>query len=187
MKQPALKEHYEQVVVRELIKKHGYGNVHVVPKLEKVVINSAISADAEKTWIAEVTKEIGLIAGQKPKLCLSRKSISNFKLKQGVPNGLKVTLRGRAMYEFVFRLLAVALPLIRDFRGLKARLDGSGNYTLGIQDYTIFPEISVDRDRRAVGMDVTFVTTTSRDEEALSLLELLGFPFFKRSATAVAR
>lgn len=182
----ALRERYDTVIVKELKEKYGYKNVHLIPKLEKVVINSALSADADKNWIAEVSKEIGLIAGQSPVVCQSRKSISNFKLRKGVPNGVKVTLRGERMYEFLYRLLVVALPLIRDFRGLKTRMDGFGNYTLGIQDHTIFPEITIDRDRKAVGMDITFVTTAKQDEAALKLLELFGFPFLKRTTRTAA-
>lgn len=183
MRKPALREYYESSVKPELKKKHGYTNVHLIPKLEKVVVNSAISSDADKAWIEEVSKEIGQITGRKPMVCLSKKSISNFKLRQGVPNGVKVTLRGDAMYEFVYRLLSIALPLIRDFRGLRTRLDGAGNYTLGIQDHTIFPEINVDRERKNIGMDITFVTTAATDAEGFDLLELLGVPFLKRSST----
>jgi large subunit ribosomal protein L5 len=162
-------------------------NIHCVPKLEKIVINSAISADSDKSWIEEVVREIGLIGAQKPVIVLSKKSISNFKLRAGVPNGAKVTLRGNAMYEFAYRLISVALPRIRDFRGLRAKFDGRGNYTLGIQDDSIFPEIGVDRERKNIGMDITFVTNTESDEECRELLESLGMPFQKRSQTAKAQ
>jgi large subunit ribosomal protein L5 len=162
-------------------------NVHRVPKLVKVIINSAISADSDKARIEEVLKEVGLIAGQKPITILSKRSISNFKLRAGVPNGIKVTLRGDAMYEFVYRLVSIALPRIRDFRGLRAKFDGRGNYTLGIQDDSIFPEVGVDRERKSVGMDITFVTNTNSDKECHELLESLGMPFQKRRQVADAQ
>jgi large subunit ribosomal protein L5 len=179
--------HYEDAVRKKLCEKYGYRNVHIVPKLEKVSINSAISADAEKSVADEVLKEIAMLAGQKPVIVRARKSISNFKLRAGMPNGVKVTLRGSLMYHFLCRLIKVALPMIRDFRGLAARFDGRGNYTLGIVDHSIFPEISIDRERKAIGMDVTFVTTAKTDGEARDLLEFLGMPFVKRHTGAVQR
>ncbi|MDR2668180.1 MAG: 50S ribosomal protein L5 [Puniceicoccales bacterium] len=185
MKKSDLQCYYDDVVRKKLCEKYGYGNVHVVPKLEKISINSAIGADAEKSVAEEVVKEIAMLAGQKPIVVRARKSISNFKLRAGMPNGVKVTLRGSLMYHFFCRLVKVALPMIRDFRGLAPRFDGRGNYTLGIRDHSIFPEISIDRERRAIGMDITFVTTAETDGEGRDLLELMGMPFVKRQSAAV--
>jgi large subunit ribosomal protein L5 len=174
----AMREHYEQKVVPALREKFGYKNRHQVPGMEKIVINSALSADSEKSWVAEVEKDVGLIAAQKPIITKARRSISNFKLRQGMPNGVKVTLRGHRMYEFWSRLVNVALPVSRDFRGLSGKLDGRGNYTLGVVDHTIFPEISIDHERKKnVGMDVTVVTSAKTDAEALEFLRLMGAPF----------
>lgn len=177
MNKPALRCFYEKEVVSRLRECFKYENVHLVPKLEKIVINSGISADADKTWVDEVIKDIALISGQRPSIRLSTCSISNFKLREGVPNGVRVTLRGNQMYNFAYKLIAVALPLIRDFRGLGTSFDGRGNYTLGIKDHSIFPEVNVDRDRKNMGMDITFVTSAIDDNEGRELLKLLGFPF----------
>ncbi|MDR1437951.1 MAG: 50S ribosomal protein L5 [Puniceicoccales bacterium] len=184
MKKPALRQHYQEVVVGKFLAKMKQKNVHCVPKLEKIVINSAIRAESDKSWIEEVIREIGLIAGQRPVIVRSKKSISNFKLRAGVPNGAKVTLRGTAMYEFLRRLVDIALPMIRDFRGLSAKFDGSGNYTLGIEDHSIFPESSMDREKRSIGMDISFVTSTSSDQDCKELLGMLGMPFQKRTQAA---
>ena len=174
----AMKVHYDQNVVPALQKKFGYKNRHQVPVMEKIVINSALNADSDKSWVAEVEKDIGLIAAQRPIVTRAKKSISNFKLRQGMPNGVKVTLRGRQMYEFWSRWMHVALPVARDFRGLLNKFDGRGNYTVGIVDHTIFPEISIDHDRKKnVGMDVTVVTSAKTDAEALEFLRLMGAPF----------
>jgi large subunit ribosomal protein L5 len=186
MKRPVLQQHYQENVRKELQRGGRYGNAHEIPGLQKIVVNSAIGADAEKSWCEEVARDIGLIVGQKPIIVRARKSISNFKLREGMPNGVKVTLRGRTMYEFFYRLVAIALPLIRDFRGLSHRFDGQGNYTLGLQDHSIFPEISVDRERKAIGMDISFVTSAETDAEALELLKLLGMPFTKRPSGSAA-
>jgi large subunit ribosomal protein L5 len=179
MAQPKLQSYYEGEIRAKLRADGPYGNVHDVPALEKIVVNSAISADSEKTWADEVMKDVGLITGQRPVLVRARKSISNFKLRAGMPNGVKVTLRKRPMYEFLYRLIVVALPRLRDFRGLAARCDGRGNYTIGLQDHTIFPEITVDRERKAIGMNVSLITTAKTDAEALELLRALGMPIIK--------
>lgn len=180
MSVPYLKEFYKNTVVAELTKSRGYSNVHEVPSVLKVVINSGIDASAEKSAIQDIVNDIALISGQKPVQTLARKSISNFKLREGMPVGVKVTLRGSRMYDFLYRLIAVALPTIRDFRGIPSRLDGNGNYTLGITDHTIFPEISIDGSRRGtLGMDITIVTTAKTDDEGRELLSLLGMPFRK--------
>lgn len=180
MSVPYLKEFYKNTVVAELTKSRGYSNVHEVPSVEKVVINSGVDASIEKSALQDVVNDIALIAGQKPVQTLARKSISNFKLREGMPVGVKVTLRGQRMYDFLYRLIAVGLPTIRDFRGVPNRLDGNGNYTLGITDHTIFPEVSIDGGRRGtLGMDITIVTTAKTDEEGHELLSLLGMPFRK--------
>lgn len=186
---PALKTHYEESVVPELKTKFGFTNVHQVPRIEKVVINHGFDSQLEKAGIEEAQKEITNIAGQRAMLTLSRLNISNFKLRENVPIGVKVTLRGANMYEFLYRLLAVALPGIRDFRGVAAKLDGKGNYTLGITDHTIFPESHGDHSRRTIGMDICIVTSADNDEEGRELLRLMGMPFRKRSGetTATAR
>lgn len=180
MSVPYLKEFYKNTVVPELTKSRGYSNVHEVPSVVKVVINSGVDASIEKSALQDVVNDIALIAAQKPVQTLARKSISNFKLREGMPVGVKVTLRGQRMYDFLYRLIAVALPTIRDFRGIPSRLDGNGNYTLGITDHTIFPEVSIDGGRRGtLGMDITIVTTAKTDEEGRELLSLLGMPFRK--------
>ena len=155
----------------------GYKNKHQVPRLVRVVINSGIDAEADKNQIADVQRDIGVIAGQKPVLAKSRKAISNFKLKENQVVGCHVTLRGPAMWEFLYRLIAVALPSIRDFRGVSPKLDGQGNYNIGITDFTIFPEITVENVKKSLGLDIAIVTTAQSDDEGRELLRLLGMPF----------
>jgi len=174
-----LQKFYQEQVVAELKKTRGYANAHQVPGIQKVVINSGFGAEADKAWIAEVQKDISNIAAQKAVITRARKSISNFKLREGMPIGVMVTLRGARMWEFLFRLINVALPVIRDFRGVPNKLDGAGNYTIGISDHTIFPEINTDTARKGLGMDITIVTTAENDEEGRALLKLLGMPFRK--------
>lgn len=177
---PYLKNHYAEVVIPELKKTRGYANAHQVPKISKIVINSGFNATKDKNWAAEVQKEISSIAGQHAVMTKASKSVSNFKLREGMPIGVKCTLRGARMYDFLFRLLAIALPNIRDFRGISRKLDGQGNYTLGITDSTIFPEINADTGgREAIGMDITIVTTAENDDEGRELLQLMGMPFRK--------
>ncbi|MDR1435779.1 MAG: 50S ribosomal protein L5 [Puniceicoccales bacterium] len=180
-----LEVHYESVVRERLREKYGYGNVHEIPALVKIAVNSAISSSSDKSAAEEVGKEVAALTGQKPVIVRTKKSISNFKLRAGMPNGVKVTLRGRIMYHFFCRLVKIALPMIRDFRGLPARFDGRGNYTLGIGDHSIFPEISVDRERSAIGMDITFVTSAKTDAEGRDLLEFLGVPFVRHGSGSV--
>ncbi len=184
MNQPELKTTYIEQIVPALMKSRGYTNVMQVPKLEKIVLNTGVGTNNDKNVINDIAKDYGLITGQKPVITLARKSISNFKLREGMPVGVKVTLRGNSMWEFLYRLITVSLPLIRDFRGINKKLDGRGNYTLGITDHTIFPEINVDTHKHTVGMDVCIVTSASNDEEGAELLTLLGMPFRKRSAAA---
>ena len=174
---PALKKLYDEQIVPELVKSRGYKNKHEVPKLVKINLNTGIDAEADKNQIADVQRDIALIAGQKPVLAKSRKAIANFKLKQGQVVGCHVTLRGPAMWEFLQRLIAVALPTIRDFRGVPSKLDGQGNYNLGITDHTIFPEITVENVKKHMGLDLTIVTSAQSDEEGRELLRLLGIPF----------
>ena len=177
MSVPSLKKHYYETVVPALIASRGYKNKHQVPKLEKIVLNTGIDAEADKNVIADTTRDLGLIAGQKPIQTRTKKAISNFKLKQGQIVGAHVTLRSDAMWHFLLRLFAVALPTIRDFRGVPNKLDGQGNYTIGVTDFTIFPEIVVENAKRSMGLDVTLVTTAETDEEGRELLKLLGMPF----------
>jgi large subunit ribosomal protein L5 len=172
-----LYEKYVNEVVPVLKEKHKYGNVHQIPRMEKIVVNMGVSASLEKSAIDDAAKDLALITGRKAVISKSRHSIANFKLREGQPIGCRVTLRREAMYEFFDRLVATALPRIRDFRGLSPRkFDGRGNYTFGISDQTIFPEIELDKIKRTQGMDVTIVTSANTDAEALELLKLMGFP-----------
>ena len=183
---PTLKKHYNDVVYPELMKLRGYTNKHQVPKLVKISLNSGIDAEADKNQIADVQRDLGLIAGKKPILSRTRKAISNFKLKENQIVGCHVTLRGDSMWEFMYRLLAVALPTIRDFRGVSPKLDGQGNYNLGITDFTIFPEITVENVKKSMGLDITIVTTAETDEEGRDLLRLMGMPFRRTETTKTA-
>ncbi|HXT12569.1 MAG TPA: 50S ribosomal protein L5 [Candidatus Angelobacter sp.] len=172
-----LYEKYKNEVVPALRDKHKYGNVHQIPRFEKIVVNMGVSASLEKSAIDDAAKDLQQITGRKPAISKSRHSIANFKLRENQPIGCRVTLRKDAMYEFFDRLVAAALPRIRDFRGLSPRkFDGRGNYTFGIADQTIFPEIELDKIKRTQGMDVTIVTSAQSDAEALELLKLMGFP-----------
>jgi large subunit ribosomal protein L5 len=184
--QPPLKRQYLDEVVPALKKTHGYTNIHQVPRVEKIVINSRINSEASKAEIEDLGQEIAKVAGQKPVVVRSTKSISNFKLRKGVPNAFKVTLRGDGMYHFLHLFASIALPVIRDFRGLPVRFDGRGNYTVGISDHTIFPQVSIDGARKNIGMDITIVTTAQTDQEAKDLLAQLGLPFRQSSAKVAA-
>ena len=181
---PSLKKQYLEQVVPELMKLRGYTNRFEVPRLVKVTLNTGIDAEADKNVIADTQRDIAVIAGQKPVLAKSRKAIANFKLKQGQIVGCHVTLRGPSMWEFLLRLIAVALPTIRDFRGMSPKLDGQGNYTIGITDHTIFPEITVDSVKKHIGLDITIGTSARTDDEARELLRLLGMPFRRPDAPA---
>jgi large subunit ribosomal protein L5 len=168
---------YVSDVVPALKAKHKYGNVHEIPRLVKIVVNMGISASLEKNAIEDAAKDLAMITGRKAVISKSRHNIANFKLREDQPIGCRVTLRRDAMYEFFDRLIATALPRIRDFRGLSPRkFDGRGNYTFGIAEQTIFPEIELDKIKRTQGMDVTIVTSAPNDAEALDLLKLMGFP-----------
>ena len=173
-----LYEKYKNEVVPALRQKHNYVNVHQVPKLEKIVVNMGVSASLEKNAIEDAAKDLSLITGRKAVISKSRHSIANFKLRENMPIGCRVTLRRDVMYEFFDRLVAAALPRIRDFRGLSPRkFDGRGNYTFGVAEQTIFPEIELDKIKRTQGMDITIVTSAQDDAQALELLKMMGFPF----------
>ena len=183
---PTLKKYYVEHVVPELVRLRGYQNKHEVPKLVKIVLNSGIDAEADKNQIADVQRDVALVAGQKPVLAKAKKAISNFKLKQGQVVGCHVTMRGIAMWEFMYRLMAVALPTIRDFRGISSKLDGQGNYNLGINDLTIFPEITMEHVKKSAGLDIAIITSAETDDEGRELLRLLGMPF-RRSESAAPK
>jgi len=183
---PSLKKLYVEQVIPELSRTRGYKNRHQVPRLVKIAINTGIDADADKNQIADIQRDIAQIAGQKPVLARSRKAIANFKLKQGQVVGCHVTLRGDAMWEFLCRLLVVAPPTIRDFRGVPSKFDGQGNYNLGITDHSIFPEITVENVKKHIGLDLTLVTTAQSDDEGRELLRLLGMPFRRVESAAKA-
>ena len=176
---PRLKQHYETVLRDELTKEFGYANRMQVPRLDKVVLNMGVGegiADSKKVQAAAA--ELGLIAGQRPVITKARKSIATFKLREGMPIGAKVTLRKNRMYEFVDRLVNIALPRVRDFRGLNPKsFDGRGNYSLGLKEHIIFPEIDYDKVEDVLGMDIIVCTTARSDAEARALLAGLNFPF----------
>ena len=164
-----------------LIEKRGYKNIHQVPHLEKIVINMGVSAELEKTAVEDAAKDLAAITGRKPVIAKSRKSIANFKLRENQPCACHVTLRRDVMYEFLDRLVAVTLPRIRDFRGMSPRsFDGRGNYSLGLSEQTVFPEIELDKIKRTQGMDITLVTSARTNDEARDLLKLMGFPFAEK-------
>ena len=174
-----LYDYYKKTVVPALKEIHGYKNYHQVPRLQKVVVNTSIASQSDvKAALEDAKAELTLITGQRPAETRAKKSISNFKLRKDQPIGAKVTLRGAHMYEFLERLIKMALPRIRDFRGVSPRcFDGNGNYTLGVPDQSIFPEVELDKIKRNIGFDVTIVTTAKTNQEAKSLLSELGMPF----------
>lgn len=176
-----LKEKYEKEVSPALMSKFAYKNIMQVPKMEKVIINIGVGEAKENPKALEAAvNDLMIISGQKPVVTRAKKSIANFKIRQGMPIGTKVTLRGERMYEFMDKLFNVALPRVRDFRGVPSKsFDGRGNYTLGIKEQLIFPEIEYDKIDKIRGMDIIFVTTARTDEEAKELLEMLGMPFAK--------
>jgi large subunit ribosomal protein L5 len=174
-----LKERYQSEIVPALRKEFGYSNVMAVPKLTKIVVNMGLGDATQNAKIVDTgAEDLGRITGQKPATTRAKKSIAAFKVRQGMPIGTMVTLRGERMYEFLDRLIAIGLPRVRDFRGVSARgFDGRGNYTLGLRDQLIFPEIDVMKVDKARGMNISMVTTAKTDEEARRLLQLLGVPF----------
>lgn len=178
---PRLKKHYVEEVAPKLLKDFEYKSVMQIPKLEKICINQGLGqAVADRKLVDSAVEELSLITGQRAVPCISKKDISNFKLRKGMPIGAKVTLRGEKMYEFLDRLISIGLPRTRDFRGVKAKgFDGRGNFTFGVKEQIIFPEIDLDKVKNITGMDITFVTTATTDEEAKALLVGFGFPFMK--------
>jgi len=178
---PRLKQEYKDKVVSALTEEFGYKNVMQVPKLKKIVISKGVGAAvADKKLIDHAVKELTKISGQKAVSTLSKKDVASFKLRKGMPIGVRVTLRGEQMFEFLDRLVTTALPRVRDFNGIKATgFDGRGNYNLGITEQIIFPEIDIDKINKISGMDITFVTSAETDKEAQSLLSELGLPFQK--------
>jgi large subunit ribosomal protein L5 len=180
MNTASLKNEYQERIVPLLMKEFGYKSIMQVPRLEKIVLNQGLGiATADKKVIDTAIAEMTAITGQKAVETLSKKDISNFKLRKKMPIGVRVTLRDKKMYEFLERLIRIALPRIRDFKGIEGKLDGRGNYTLGIQEQIIFPEINIDAISKLLGMNITFVTTAQTDEEGFALLKEFGLPFKK--------
>ena len=180
---PRLKKDYDDRIAKAMTEKFGYKNALEVPKLEKIVINMGVGeATQDKKKVEAAAAEMEKISGQKPVITKAKKSIAQFKLREGMPIGCKVTLRRERMYEFLDRLVTIALPRVRDFRGVSAKgFDGRGNYTLGVKEQIIFPEISIDKVNKISGMDITFVTTAKTDEESYELLKALGMPFTNKN------
>ena len=179
---PALKKLYTEEIVDRLMKQFSYTTVMQVPRLVKIILNEGVGdGTQDKKIVEESANELSLISGQKAVITTSSKDISNFKLRKGMPIGAKVTLRGIKMYEFLERLIRVSLPRIRDFNGISEKMDGQGNYTLGLKEQIIFPEIDIDKNPRIHGIEATFVTTARTDEEAYALLKEFGFPFKKHN------
>ena len=176
---PRFKDMYIKDVAPALMKKFGYKSVMQIPKFDKVVINVGCGEAKDNSKVIEAIKtDLATITGQQPVVCNAKKSVANFKLREGMPIGVKVTLRGDKMYEFIDRLFSIALPRVRDFRGINSNsFDGRGNYSMGVKEQLIFPEIEYDKIDKVRGMDITFITTAKTDEEAKELLTLLGMPF----------
>ena len=173
-----MKDFYKETVAPALFKKFGYKSVMQIPKLDKIVVNIACGEARENSKVLDsVVSDLMQITGQRPVMCRAKKSIANFKLREGMVIGAKVTLRGDRMYEFLEKLVRVALPRIRDFKGIESKFDGRGNYTLGIQEQIIFPEINIDSITKILGMNITFVTSAPTDEEGYALLKEFGLPF----------
>ena len=179
---PRLREKYNAEIIPALTEKFGFTSVMRVPKIEKIVVSQGIGeAVADKKLVDGAVDDITLITGQKAVATISKKDVSNFKLRKGMPIGTKVTLRGDKMYEFLDRLISIALPRTRDFKGVPAKgFDGRGNFNMGVKEHIIFPEIDIDKVNKILGMDITFVTTAANDEEGKALLDAFGFPFSKK-------
>ncbi len=185
---PRLRERYRSEIVPALMERFGYANVMQVPRLVKITVNKGLGeASQNKKVLDDAVEELRLITGQQPAVRNARMSISNFKLREGMPVGAAVTLRGERMWEFLDRLVTLALPRVRDFKGIPDKsFDGRGNYTLGVKEQIIFPEIDIDKVARISGLDISFVTTAKTDEEAHALLKELGMPFVRREETTEA-
>lgn len=182
-----LKKRYKEEVKAALREKFGYENPMMIPALQKVVINMGIAeASKDKNSIQDCIREMTVLSGQKPIVTKARKAISNFKLREGQPIGIKVTLRGKRMFEFLDRFFNIVCPRIRDFRGFPTKCDGMGNYTLGLDDQQVFPEINLDQVKRSQGMNITFVTSAQSDDECIELLRMLGLPFKNLPVTVAA-
>ena len=180
---PRLKEKYESEVRSKLSEQFGIGNAHAIPKLHKIVVNMGVKGAVEsKAKVETAARDLSTVTGQKPTIRLAKNSVAGFKLREGMPIGCAVTLRQDHMWEFADRLISVVLPRIRDFRGVKDKLDGRGNYSLGLAEQTVFPEIDFDKVEFQQGMDITFVTTAPNDEQGYSLLKELGMPFQNRNS-----
>ena len=179
---PSLRKLYKEEIVPQLMKQFGYSTVMQCPKLVKITINEGVGdATGDKKLVEVAQQELTTITGQKAVITSSRKDISNFKLRKGMPIGVKVTLRDVKMYEFLERLIRITLPRIRDFNGVAEKMDGQGNYTLGIKEQIIFPEIDIEKITKVLGMEITFVTTAKTDEECYALLKAFGIPFKKHN------
>ena len=179
---PSLKKVYKEEIVGKLMQQFSYTTVMQVPKLVKITLNEGVGdATQDKKIVEEAAEELSIITGQKAIITMSKKDVSNFKLRKGMPIGAKVTLRDVKMYEFLEKLIRVTLPRIRDFNGVAEKLDGQGNYTLGLKEQIIFPEIDIDKNPRIHGLEITFVTTAKTDEEAYALLKEFGIPFKKHN------
>jgi large subunit ribosomal protein L5 len=179
---PSLQKVYKEQIVPKLMKEFGYSTIMECPKLVKITINEGVGdATGDKKLVEVAQQELSIITGQKAVVTTSRKDISNFKLRKGMPIGVKVTLRATKMYEFLERLIRISLPRIRDFNGISAKMYGKGNYTLGIKEQIIFPEIDIDKITKILGLEITFVTTAKTDEEAHALLREFGLPFKKNN------
>ncbi|WP_370306786.1 50S ribosomal protein L5 [Sphingobium abikonense] len=185
---PRMKQRYDDVIAKAMTEKFGYKNHMEVPKIEKITINMGVGEGSQdKKKVTTAAEEMALISGQKPVVTRAKKSIAQFKLREGMPIGCKVTLRRERMYEFLDRLITVAMPRIRDFRGVNAKsFDGRGNYAMGLKEQIIFPEISYDQIEKVRGMDIIVTTTAKTDDEARELLRLFGFPFPAEAETAQA-
>ena len=179
-----LRDQYHSKIVPELVKEFNYKNPMAVPRMTKVVISMGIGrATQDKKFLESARKDLTMIAGQMPMVCKAKKSVSNFKVREGMETGLKVTLRGERMYEFMDRLISLAIPRVRDFRGLRNNsFDGRGNYSMGLAEQSVFPEINAAKVEFQQGMNITFVTTAKTDEEAKKLLQLFGMPFRRSEA-----
>lgn len=179
---PRLQEKYKAEIIPALTDKFGYKSVMQVPKLTKIVLSQGLGeAVADKKIVDSAVEDLSRIAGQRAIATISKKDVSNFKLRKGMPIGTKVTLRGDKMYDFLDRLLSIALPRTRDFRGVNPKgFDGRGNFNMGVKEHIIFPEIDIDKVNRILGMDITFVTSADSDEEGKALLDAFGFPFVKK-------
>ena len=182
MKDTEIQEHYKNVVREKLLKKFSYKNKHQIPMLKKIIISMGLAdASSDKQVLEYCINDLFLLAGQKPYITKAKKSISNFKLREEQAIGAKVTLRGRKMYDFMHKFINISSPRIPDFRGLKRKCDGRGNYSMGLNDQTVFPEINLDKMKKSQGMNITFVTSANTDEECIAYLEMMGLPLVKNN------